>query len=333
MAKPWTKKAHEKKALREKKKVQPTIEGKQVPGFPVNEFVGSLKNLLRVLNKENENVLVVDLKRSKVVYGTFPSEGIGKIVFDVYNYNGDLSSLEGAKLLSYIFKYTKSFFSRQFIGMNAYSKKGFIEIKAGNTPIRLWDFLDLEINPYGTKRLEDCLGDSNNRDQIILISTDTKTRKILRKVFEKISPYANPRTALDAKVLDNCEDYILNRLHSLSYSGKDHIYLKEDPRFANKLRIEDELDLLDKRLLDDKARFVTHSFLKNCGFSTEEANRLCSRPVNLKKAYDYMSNYLTKNPEPDYTAYKRGDWYYDYNLIVTAFIEYLRSQLNTKKEV
>lgn len=327
MAKPWTKKAHEKKALKEGRGGQPTVKEKQLPEFPVDEFVGNLKNLLRALDKENENVLVIDLKRSKVVYGTFPSEDTGKIVFDVYNYNGNLASLEGAELLSYIFKYTKPFFIRHFAGMNGYSKKGFIEIKAGNTPIRKWDFLDLEINPYGTKRLEDRFGDSNNRDQIILISTDTKTRKILRKVFEKISPYADSRTALDAEVLDNCEDYIINRIDSLSFSGKEHIYLKEDPKFANKLRIEDELDLLDKRLLDDEARFVTTRFLKEYGFFTEEANRLCNMPVNLKEAHDYMSNYLAKNSRPEWMKSKNGDWYYDYDLLIAAFIHYLKDQL------
>lgn len=327
MTKPWTKKAHEKKALKEGRGDQPTAKEKQLPEFPVDEFVGNLKNLLRALDKENENVLVIDLKRSKVVYGTFPSEDTGKIVFDVYNYNGNLSSLEGAELLSYIFKYTKPFFIRHFAGMNGYSKKGFIEIKAGNTPIRKWDFLDLEINPYGIKRLEDRFGDSNNRDQIILISTDTKTRKILRKVFEKISPYTNSRTALDAEVLDNCKDYLISRLYSLSFFGEDHIYLKRDPKFVNKRRIEDELDLIDKEFLDDKARFVTTSFLERCGFSMEKINRLCNNPINLKEAYDCMSNYLTKNSKPGYMESKRGDWYYDYNLIVTAFVEYLKSTL------
>lgn len=326
MAKPWTKKAHEKKALKERKEDQPVVEEKQVPEFPVDEFVGSLKNLLKALDKENENVLVIDLKRNKVVYGTFPSEGIGKIVFDVYNYNGNLASLEGASLLSYIFKYTKSFFGRQFIGMNGNSKKGFIEIKAGNEPIRHWDYLDLKINPYGNKRLEDYFG-LNNRDQIILISTNAKTRKILRKIFEKISPYTNSRTALDAEVLDNCEDYLINRICSLSFFGKDRIYLKKDPKFVNKRRIEDELDLLDKDLLDDESRFVSTGFLNRCGFSKEEANRLCNKPVNLKEAYNFMSNYLARNSKPDYMESKRGDWYYDYNLIITAFTEYLKSTL------
>lgn len=328
MAKPWTKKAHEKKAIKEKRKDQPTAKEEQVPEFPVDEFAGSLKNILKALNKENENVLVIDLKKSKVVYGTFPSEGIGKIVFDVYNYNGNLASLEGAELLRYIFKYTKSFFGRQFIGMNAYPKKGFIEIKAGNTPIRQWGFLDLEINPYGTKRLEDQFGDSNNRDQIILISTNAKTRKILRKVFEKISPYADSRTALDAEVLGNCGNYVINRLYSLSFFGKDsHIYLKEDPKFANKLRIEDELDLLDKKLLDDKGYFITTGFLRDYGFFTEEANVLCNRPVNLKEAYNYMSNYLVKNSRSEWMTSKNGDWYYDYDLLIAAFIHYLKDQL------
>lgn len=328
MAKPWTKKAHEKKALKEGRGDQPTVKEKQLPEFPVDEFVGNLKNLLRSLDKENENVLVIDLKRSKVVYGTFPSEDTGKIVFDVYNYNGNLASLEGAELLSYIFKYTKPFFIRHFAGMNGYSKKGFIEIKAGNTPIRKWDFLDLEINPYGTKRLEDRFGDSNNRDQIILISTDTKTRKILRKVFEKISPYSDSRTALDAEVLDNCEDYILNRIYSLSYFGKDnHIYLKKNPKFVNKRRIGDELDLIDKELLNDEGRFITSSFLESCGFSTREKNMLCRRPVNLAEACSYMLNYLAKNSKPEYMESKNGDWYYDYNLIVTAFVEYLKDQV------
>lgn len=327
MAKPWTKKAHEKKAIKEKRKSRLIPKEEQVPEFPVDEFAGSLKNILKALNKENENVLVIDLKKSKVVYGTFPSEGIGKIVFDVYNYNGNLASLEGAGLLRYIFKYTKSFFGRQFIGMNAYPKKGFIEIKAGNTPIRKWDFLDLEINPYGNKRLEDQFGDSNNRDQIILISTNAKTRKILRKVFEKISPYANSRTALDAEVLDNCGDYIINRIDSLSFSGKEHIYLKKDPKFANKLRIEDELDLLDKKLLDDEARFVTTSFLRDYGFFTEEANRLCHTPVNFKEAHNYMSNYLAKNSRSEWMKAKNGDWYYDYDLLIAAFIHYLKDQL------
>lgn len=327
MAKPWTKKAHEKKALKEGKGDQPTAKEEQVPEFPVDEFAGSLKNILKALNKENENVLVIDLKKSKVVYGTFPSEGIGKIVFDVYNYNGNLASLEGAGLLRYIFRYTKSFFGRQFIGMNAYPKKGFIGIKAGNTPIRKWDFLDLEINPYGNKRLEDQFGDSNNKDQIILISTNAKTRKILRKVFEKISPYANSRTALDAEVLDNCGDYIINRIDSLSFSGKEYIYLKKDPKFANKLRIEDELDLLDKKLLDDKARFVTTSFLKEYGFFTEEANRLCHTPLNFKEAHNYMVNYLAKNSRSEWMKSKYGDWYYDYDLLLAAFIHYLKDQL------
>lgn len=324
MAKPWTKKAHEKKAVKEDRSV---VEEKQVPEFPVDEFVGSLKNLLKALNKENENVLVIDLKRNKIVYGTFTSEDTGKVVFDVYIYNGNLASLEGASLLSYIFKYTKSLFGRLFTGMNSYSKKGFIEIKAGNVPIRHWDYLDLKINPYGYKRLEDRFGDSNNRDQIILISTTTKTRKILRKVFEKISPYTNSRTALDAEVLDNCKDYLISRLYSLSFFGEDHIYLKRDPKFVNKRRIEDELDLIDKEFLDDKARFVTTSFLERCGFSMEKLNRLCNNPINLKEAYDCMSNYLTKNSKLGYMESKRGDWYYDYNLIVTAFVEYLKSTL------
>lgn len=327
MAKPWTKKAHEKKALKERKEDQHVVEEQQVPEFPVDEFVGSLKNLLKALDKENENVLVIDLKRNKVVYGTFPSEGIGKIVFDVYNYNGKLASLEGAELLRYIFKYTKSTFQRQFLGMDGSSKNGFIEIKAGNVPIRYWDYLDLKINPYGNKRLEDRFGYSNNRDQIILISTTAKTRSILRKIFEKISPYANSKTALDAEVLDNCEDYLISRIYSVSFSGKDRIYLKEDPKFLTKRRIEDELDLLDKRLLDDEACFVGSGFLEGCGFPKEDINRLCNKPVNLEEAQNFISNYFAKNPKPDYMESKRGDWYYDHNLIVTAFAEYLKSTL------
>lgn len=327
MAKPWTKKAHEKKALKEKKKDRTIVKETQVPGFSVDEFVGSLKNLLKALDKENENVLVIDLKRNKVVYGTFPSEGIGKIVFDVYNYNGNLASLEGAELLRYIFKYTKSTFQRQFLGMDGSSKNGFIEIKAGNVPIRYWEYLDLKINPYGNKRLKDRFGYSNNRDQIILISTTAKTRSILRKIFEKISPYANSKTALDAEALDNCEDYLISRIYSVSFSGKDRIYLKEDPKFLNKRRIEDELDLIDKEFLDDEARFATTCFLERCGFTNVEVNRLCNKPINLKEAHDYISNYLANNSKPDYTELKDSDYYYDYNLIVTAFIEYLKSTL------
>lgn len=328
MTKPWTKKAHEKKALKEKKKDRTIVKETQVPGFSVDEFVGSLKNLLKVLGKENENVLVIDLKRSKVVYGTFPSEGIGKIVFDVYNYNGNLASLEGAELLRYIFKYTKSFFGKLFVGMNSDPKTGFIEIKAGNKPIRHWGCLeDLKLKPYSTKFLEDIFGNLNNRDQIILISTTTKTRKILRKIFEKISPYRNSGTALDAEALDNCEDYLLNRLYDLSYFGKEDIYLKKNPKFVNKCRIEDKLDLIDKEFLDDEARFATTYFLERCGFTNVEMNRLCSKPINLKEAQDYMSNYLANSPKPGYTELKDSDCYYDYNLIVTAFIEYLKSTL------
>lgn len=328
MIKPWTKKAHEKKALKEKRKDQPTAKEEQVPEFPVDEFAGSLKNILKALNKENENVLVIDLKRSKVVYGTFPSENIGKTVFDVYNYNGNLASLEGAELLRYIFKYTKSFFGKLFVGMNSDPKTGFIEIKAGNKVIRRWDCLeDLKLKPYSNKFLEDIFGNLNNRDQIILISTTTKTRKILRKIFEKISPYENSGTALDAEALDNCEDYLLDRLYSLSYFGKEDIYLKKDPRFVNKCRVGDELDLIAKEFLDDEARFVTTRFPERCGFSKEEVNRLCSKPINLKEAHDYISNYLADNPKPDYTELKDSDYYYDYNLIVTAFIEYLKSTL------
>ena len=326
MTKSWTKKAHEKKALKEKKKDRTIVKKTQVPEFSVDEFVGSLKNLLKALDKENENVLVIDLKRSKVVYGTFPSENIGKIVFDVYNYNGNLASLEGAELLRYIFKYTKSFFGKLFAGMNSDPKTGFIEIKAGNKPIRHWEALKL--NPYGNnKYLEDCFGDLNNRDQIILISTTTKTRKLLRKIFEKISPYGNSGTALDAEALDNCEDYLLGRLYDLSYFGKEDIYLKKNPKFVNKCRIEDELNLIDKGLLDDEARFATTQFPERCGFSKEEVNRLCSKPINLKEAQDYMSNYLANSPKPGYTELKDSDCYYDYNLIVTAFMEYLKSTL------
>lgn len=328
MVKPWTKKAHEKKVIKEKKKDRPVVKEKQVPELPVDEFVGSLKNLLKALGKENENVLVIDLKRSKVVYGTFPSEAIDKTVFDVYNYNGNLVSLEGAELLRYIFKYTKSFFGKLFVGMNGDPKTGFIEIKAGNKPIRHWDLLeDLKLNPYSNKYLEDVFGNLNNRDQIILISTTTKTRKILRKIFEKISPYSDSRTALDAKVIDNCEDYLLNRLYSLSYFGKENIYLKKNPRFATKCKIEDKLDLIDKEFLDNESRFATTCFLERCGFSKEDVNRLCSKPINLKEAHDYMSNYLANNPKPGYTELKDGDCYYDYNQIVTAFIEYLKSTL------
>lgn len=323
MAKSWTKKAHEKKALKEKKKDRTIVKETQVPGFSVDEFVGSLKNLLKDLGKENENVLVIDLKRSKVVYGTFTIDYIGKIVFDVYNYNGNLASLEGAELLRYIFKYTKFFFGKLFVGMNSDPKTGFIEIKAGNKPIRHWDRLE----DYSNKYLEDIFGDLNNRDQIILISTTTETRRILRKIFEKISPYENSGTALDAEALDNCEDYLLDRLYSLSYFGKEDIYLKKDPRFVNKCRVGDELDLIAKEFLDDEARFVTTRFPERCGFSKEEVNRLCSKPINLKEAQDYISNYLANNPKPDYTELKDGDWYYDYSLIVTAFIEYLKSTL------
>lgn len=326
MTKPWTKKAHEKKAVKEKRKDQPTVKEEQVPEFPVDEFAGSLKNILKVLNKENENVLVIDLKRSKVVYGTFPDESIGKTLFDVYIYNGNLASTEGAELLRYIFKYTKSFFGKLFVGMNSDPKTGFIEIKAGNKVIRNWGILgDLKLNPY--KFLEDIFGNLNNRDQIILISTTTKTRKILRKIFEKISPYSDSRTALDAKVVDNCEDYLLGRLYSLSYFGKENIYLKENPKFVNKCRIEDRLDLIDKEFLDDEARFATTRFLERCGFTNVEVNRLCNKPINLKEAHDYISNYLANNPKPGYTELKDGDYYYDYNLIVTAFIEYLKSTL------
>lgn len=328
MAKPWTKKAHEKKALKEKKKDRTIVKETQVPGFSVDEFVGSLKNLLKVLDKENENVLVIDLKRSKVVYGTFPSEGIGKIVFDVYNYNGNLASLEGAELLRYIFKYTKSFFGKLFAGMNSDPKTGFIEIKAGNKVIRNRGCLEDKLNPYGAnKHLVDIFGNLNNRDQIILISTTTKTRKILRKIFEKISPYSDSRTALDAKVVDNCEDYLLNRLYDLSYFGKEDIYLKKNPKFVNKCRIEDKLDLIDKEFLDDESRFATTYFLERCGFTNVEVSRLCNKPINLKEAQDYMSNYLANNSKPGYTEFKDSDCYYDYNLIVTAFIEYLKSTL------
>ena len=329
MTKPWTKKAHEKKALKEKKKDRTIVKKTQVPEFSVDEFVGSLKNLLKALGKENENVLVIDLKRSKVVYGTFPSENIDKTVFDVYNYNGNLASLEGAELLRYIFRYTKSFFGKLFVGMNSDPKTGFIEIKAGNKVIRRWEGLeDLKLNPYGAnKYLEDIFGDLNNRDQIILISTTTKTRKILRKIFEKISPYSDSRTALDAKVVDNCEDYLLDRFYSLSYFGKENIYLKENPRFVKKCRIEDKLDLIDKEFLGDEARFATTCFLERCGFTNAEMSRLCNKPINLKEAHDYILNYLANNPKPDYTELKGGDYYYDYNLIVTAFIEYLKSTL------
>lgn len=329
MAKPWTKKAHEKKALKEKKKDRTIVRETQVPEFPVDEFAGSLKNILKALNKENENVLVIDLKRSKVVYGTFPGENIGKTVFDVYNYNGNLASLEGAELLRYIFKYTKSFFGKLFVGMHSDPKTGFIEIKAGNKVIRHWEGLeDLKLNPYGAnKYLEDIFGNLNNRDQIILISTTTKTRKILRKIFEKISPYSDSRTALDAKVVDNCEDYLLDRFYSLSYFGKENIYLKENPRFVKKCRIEDKLDLIDKDFLDDEARFATTCFLERCGFTNVEVNRLCNKPINLKEAHDYILNYLANNPKPDYTELKSGSYYYDYDLIVTAFIEYLKSTL------
>ena len=327
MAKPWTKKAHEKKAIKEKKKDRPVVKEKQVPELPVDEFAGSLKKLLKALGKENENVLVIDLKRNKVVYGTFSDPSIGT-VFDVYNYNGNLASFEGAELLRYIFKYTKSFFGKLFAGMNSDPKTSFIEIKAGNKPIRHWDCLeDLKLKPYSNKFLEDIFGNLNNRDQIILISTTTKTRKILRKIFEKISPYGNSETALDAEALDNCEDYLLDRLYDLSYFGKEDIYLKKNPKFVNKCRIEDKLDLIDKGLLDDEARFATTQFPECCGFSKEEVNRLCSKPINLKEAQDYMSNYLANNPKPDYTELKDGDCYYDYNLIVTAFIEYLKSTL------
>ena len=327
MAKPWTKKAHEKKAIKEKKKDRPVVKEKQVPELPVDEFAGSLKKLLKALGKENENVLVIDLKRNKVVYGTFSDPSIGT-VFDVYNYNGNLASFEGAELLRYIFKYTKSFFGKLFAGMNSDPKTSFIEIKAGNKPIRHWDCLeDLKLKPYSNKFLEDIFGNLNNRDQIILISTTTKTRKILRKIFEKISPYGNSETALDAEALDNCEDYLLDRLYDLSYFGKEDIYLKKNPKFVNKCRIEDKLDLIDKGLLDDEARFATTQFPERCGFSKEEVNRLCSKPINLKEAQDYMSNYLANNPKPDYTELKDGDCYYDYNLIVTAFIEYLKSTL------
>lgn len=325
MAKPWTKKAHEKKAIKEKKKDRPVVKEKQVPELPVDEFAGSLKKLLKALGKENENVLVIDLKRSKVVYGTFSDPSMGT-VFDVYNYNGNLASLEGAELLRYIFKYTKSFFGKLFVGMNSDPKTGFIEIKAGNKVIRNWEILeDLKLNPY--KFLEDIFGNLNNRDQIILISTTTKTRKILRKIFEKISPYSDSRTALDAKVIDNCEDYLLGRLYSLSYFGKENIYLKKNPKFVNKCRIEDKLDLIDKEFLDDEARFATTRFLERCGFTNVEVNRLCNKPINLKEAHDYISNYLANNPKPGYTELKDGDYYYDYNLIVTAFIEYLKSTL------
>lgn len=325
MIKPWTKKAHEKKLVKERKDLQ-VVEEKQV--F-VDEFVGSLRRLLKDLNAEAECVLVIDLKKNKIVYGTFPSvDNVGGIAFDVCIYNGTLVSLEGAELLSYIFKYTKPFLKRYFGGMNAYPKKGFIEIKAGNTPIRKWDFLDLEINPYGNKRLEDQFGDSNNRDQIILISTNAKTRKILRKVFEKISPYSNSKTALDAGVLGDCQDYIINRLYSISFIGDKRIYIKENPKLVNKCRIEDMLNLIDKELLNDKGYFATLRTPKNYGFSVEESNRLCNVSIDLEKAHDYISDYLAKNTRLEQICPWNGDWYYDYNLIMTAFTEYLKSLLN-----
>lgn len=42
MTKPWTKKAHEKKALKEKKKDRTIVKETQVPGFSVDEFEGNI---------------------------------------------------------------------------------------------------------------------------------------------------------------------------------------------------------------------------------------------------------------------------------------------------
>ena len=59
MTKPWTKKAHEKKALKEKKKDRTIVKETQVPGFSVDEFVGSLKNLLKALDRKTKMYLLL----------------------------------------------------------------------------------------------------------------------------------------------------------------------------------------------------------------------------------------------------------------------------------
>ena len=105
MAKPWTKKAHEKKALKEKKKDRPVVKEKQVSGLPVDEFVGSLKKLLKALGKENENVLVIDLKRNKVVYGTFPDASTDTV----------LSAFLGAYLISFAMISASNYFYLDFL--------------------------------------------------------------------------------------------------------------------------------------------------------------------------------------------------------------------------
>lgn len=336
MAKPWTKKAHEKKALKTAKKNSSKVDtpGKVEPKTTIDAFVGSIRKLLRQLDGAHI-VLIIDLKRNKIVFGPFPSGGIDEPldnIFEEYTYNGKLVSLEGAALLKFIYKDLQTFFGRLFFGMNGLMMRDLLVVKTGLRPIRNWDFIDEQLNPYGNKSLEDYFGSSNNWDQLIFISQSSKAHKALRRVFYKISPdFVNSKTAIDAEIKE-VKDYSIDRIKDVYCYGNNSIRFYLDPIYNKKCRIADWVDILDKSHLDDKGNFVTSRCFENYGFDEKECRRLLylNSPLNLEEVENYLIKYLKDNPKPDYTVhnYRAGEVYYDHTVIESAFIEYLRSQLN-----
>lgn len=327
MAKPWTKKAHERVVKRKTKRKVLQKSEKADCDIIVAEFTGNLKNLLKSVNPFGK-ALVVDLKRNKIVYG--PCHKF-KYLFKEFTYNGELASLEGAALLKFIYKYTHSFFGRLFEGMNGSQKKGFVVVKAGLKVIRNWGFFinDENINQLGCKRLEDSFGFTNNRDQIILISTDDKTDKILEKVFEKISPQHGSTTAIDAKE-EIVENYSIDRISEIS--GNDLIRLCKDSSFTAMWRVEDFLDAFDKTHLTETGEFVTLHFLINNGFSEKDARKVSKYPVNLEKAAKFIyGKFLREKPKPEYQSHKNGEIYFDIDLLNTTLVEYFYRKIRIVK--
>lgn len=322
MTKPWTKKAHERELKRKTKREALQKSKKEVCERTVDEFTGNLEKLLGSINPFGR-ALVIDLKRNKIVYGTSHKY---KYLFKKLTYNGKLASLEGAALLKFIYKYTHSFFGRLFEGMNRPQKKGFVVVKAGLNVIRNWSFFinDENTNPFNcnNKRLEDSFGFTNNQDQIILISTDVKTDKILEKVFEKISPEYKLTTAMDAKV-ETVENYSIDRISEIS--GNDSIHLCKDSKVAAMWRVEDFLDAFDKMHLTETGEFVTLEFFIKNGFSEKDASLLAKHPVNLEEAAKFIYGKFLRE-KPKYQSCKNGEIYFDCNLTNTALVEYFDSK-------
>lgn len=322
MAKPWTKKAHKKELKRKTKREALQKSKKEVCELTVAEFTENLEKLLGSVNPFGK-ALVIDLKRNKIVYG--PSHKY-KYLFKELTYNGKLASLEGAALLKFIYKYTHSFLGRLFEGMNGPQKKGFVVVKAGLKVIRNWSFFvnDENTNSFScsNKRLEDSFGFTNNQDQIILISTDVKTDKILEKVFEKISPEYGSTTAMDAKS-ETIENYSIDRISEVS--GDDSIHLCKDSSVAAMWRVEDFLDTFDKLHLTETGEFVTLEFFIKNSFSEKDARLLAKHPVNLEEAAKFIYGKFLRE-KPKYQSCKDGEIYFDCNLINTALVEYFDSK-------